>query len=50
MKIKRLKKAGIILLLIICGLIIGTSKYFIDNKKPDTKKANTEIKELMNKL
>ena len=50
-KKRKMKKNAtkIILLLIICGLIIGTSKYFMDNKKPDTKKANTEIKELMNK-
>lgn len=39
----------IILLLIICGLVIGTAKYFMDHKTPDTKKANSEIKELMNK-
>lgn len=50
-KKRKMKKSitKIILLLIICGLVIGTAKYFMDHKTPDTKKANSEIKELMNK-
>ena len=50
-KKRKMKKSitQIILLLIICGLVIGTAKYFMDHKTPDTKKANSEIKELMNK-
>lgn len=40
----------IILLLIICGLVIGTAKYFMDHKTPDTKKQIVKLRNLWTKI
>ena len=49
-KKSKMKKSAtkIILLLILCGLIIGTAKYFIDHKE-NSVVATSEVKKLMDK-
>ena len=49
-KKRKMKKSAtkIILLLIVCGLIIGTTKYFIDHKE-NSVDATSEVKKLMDK-